>query len=623
MKSCYNHINHHEIITGKGNSRSSLLSRIIIALFLIVMTGCQSSSRSYIAPSKTGIPTTEIKSSPTNTQIPLPTFTPINTSTPEPTATPSRTPTATPDSKPRATPAASGPFSEHSITKDSKTASGLFVQDIDSDGDIDLLGNKLFWWENDGDFVFSEHIIPTETNSSFVKGFDIDSDGDVDIVTYVDHDDNPDGNTGKLLWWENDGDQNFTPSLIINTTLISTNYSPVIVDLDQDGDGDLIYATIGHLYWCEFTDSGWVSHTILSSISSSFKGLEDIVPGDFDGDGDLDIVVPNDYYNPSLNYSYDALWFWENDGTTNFPTHFKIADGYAGNRDLKAVDFDDDGDLDLLSAGVGWLENQGDLEFVGHGIIYNSPYSVYPFDLEGDGDVDIYYLDDDLWLYLENLGTGDFQRRSMALVSSVRAIGDLDKDENIDLVVYDSSDSQSFVWLEYADVTPASLPFYDGFEDPYLGNSWENRLSERGVVSIQSETVITGTQSLHFDYTTAEIILYLDLAGEDQVDLSFVLGNEYEPVYEDGLYISDDNINWHLVMSRTITSTTQAYQYEIDLDEAADTNGLTFNDHFQVKFMLYGGTYCGYWLDEVEVYTPGDQFSTIFLPMVVRLEENP
>ena len=31
----------------------------------------------------------------------------------------------------------------------------------------------------------------------------------------------------------------------------------------------------------------------------------------------------------------------------------------------------------------------------------------------------------------------------------------------------------------------------------------------------------------------------------------------------------------------------------------------------------------GYWLDEVKVYTPADRVSTIFLPMVVRLEENP
>jgi hypothetical protein len=298
-------------------------------------------------------------------------------------------------------------------------------------------------------------------------------------------------------------------------------------------------------------------------------------------------------------------------------------DRYVGNRDLKASDLDDDGDLDLLLSatyGVGWWENQGDLQFERHGIINNSTYGVNPWDMDGDGDVDIYYLYGHLWVYLENLGTGDFQRRSMALANGVRSMGDLDKDGKIDLVVYDSSDSQTFDWLEYADVAPAALPFYDGFEDPYLGNSWENRLSESARVYLQSDSLITGTQTLHFAEPEAEIILYLDLAGEEEVDLSYLLANEDEPYGEDGLYISADGIDWHLVASRTITTTLDILQYDIDLDEAADLNGLTFNDSFRVKFSL-GLSAGGYWLDEVKVSAPSDQFSTIFLPMVVRLEE--
>jgi iron(II)-dependent oxidoreductase len=67
------------------------------------------------------------------------------------TATPSRIPTVTPDSKPAATPATSEPLIEHSITKDSKTASGLYVQDIDGDGDNDIVGggsSEILWWQN-------------------------------------------------------------------------------------------------------------------------------------------------------------------------------------------------------------------------------------------------------------------------------------------------------------------------------------------------------------------------------------------------------------------------------------------------------------------------------------------
>jgi len=501
--------------------------------------------------------------------------------------------------------------------------------DLDGDGDIDFLGNTgagddLFWWENDGDLGFTEHIISADHNSSFVEGFDIDGDSDMDIVTYV-----PPIcdvvciNDGELFWWKNDGSQSFTQSSIREVTLRSTTHSPHIVDLDKDGDGDLvIYSSSSALFWLEFTGSGWYYHLISGSTQRSFEGLEDIISGDFDGDGDLDIVTPNDYSHPNFGTTYDALWFWENDGTMSFPTHIRIdeTDEYHSNRDVKTVDFDDDGDLDLLSSNgdVEWWENQGDLQFVRQDIIGNSTSNLYAGDLEGDGDVDIFYIQGP-WMLMENLGAGDYQRRSLALTDPEKSLfGDLDNDGISDLLAYSNGVDEYFNWVEYAQVNPAALPFYEGFEGLYLGTSWENQLSEDGEVSIQSETLISGTQSLHFDYPTAEIILYLDLAGKDQVDLSYLLANEFEPYAGDGLYISADGIDWHLVASRTITTTMDILQYEIDLDEAARANGLTLNDEFQVKFSLNVG---GYWLDEVDVTSPDDRFSSIFLPMIARLEE--
>ena len=63
---------------------------------------------------------------------------------------------------------------------------------------------------------------------------DIDGDDDLDIVsgTY---------NTSTLSWYENDGSQNFTKNLIGNGNV----NSPSAVDLDEDGDIDLI---------CRFND---------------------------------------------------------------------------------------------------------------------------------------------------------------------------------------------------------------------------------------------------------------------------------------------------------------------------------------------------------------------------------
>ena len=505
--------------------------------------------------------------------------------------------------------------------------------DLDSDGDIDFLGytsagDELFWWENDGNFGFSEHIIATEHDSSFVEGFDMDGDSDMDIVTYVNYPCpppciNPDPD--EIYWWENDGSESFTQALIYEATLRSVIYSPEIVDLDKDGDGDLVIGeSDDDLSWIENTDTGWQRHYI-----DDKKGIEHIVTGDYDSDNDVDIAVAYDYTHPTYRWVLDALYIWENDGSMNFPTSTIVdqEDRYVGNRDLKSVDFDDDGDLDFLSSNgdVEWWENLGELDFSRHPISTNSVSGVFPGNLEGDGDVDVFYRDGP-GIVMEKLGTGDFQRRSLALANPPQSMfGDLDQDGVSDLVAFSSADGY-FEMLEYADVTPAGLPFYDGFEDRYLGNSWENLLSDDGEVLLQSDTLITGTQTLHFAEPEAEIILYLDLAGEEEVDLSYLLANEDEPYGEDGLYISADGIDWHLVASRTITTTLDILQYEIDLDEAADLNGLTFNDSFRVKFSL--GLYAGgYWLDEVSVSAPGspepDRFATIFLPMVVRLEGNP
>jgi hypothetical protein len=87
--------------------------------------------------------------------------------------------------------------------------------DMDGDGDMDFVGTvspddgngTVSWWENDGNSIFTEHVIIDENHPDILSPQtshgDLDNDGDVDIVTI-------NANSGFVTWLENDGNQNFS-----------------------------------------------------------------------------------------------------------------------------------------------------------------------------------------------------------------------------------------------------------------------------------------------------------------------------------------------------------------------------------------------------------------------------
>jgi hypothetical protein len=160
--------------------------------------------------------------------------------------------------------------------------------------------------------------------------------------------------------------------------------------------------------------------------------------------------------------------------------------------------------------------------------------------------------------------------------------------------------------------TAASFPFYDGFESGTLGSDWSIYTTNQGRVQVGAGYPYTGGYSLLLDdslsdgtYSYAAAILTIDLSGQTQVDLDFwwrKLGDE-DHVY-DGVFISaNDGTNWYKVLSFNIDPTGWRHQI-IDLDEEAAANGLTFNNHFQIKFQSYDNDPIpndGYAIDEVRV----------------------
>ncbi|MCK5077752.1 MAG: M6 family metalloprotease domain-containing protein, partial [Calditrichia bacterium] len=127
-------------------------------------------------------------------------------------------------------------FPEHVVTYEFYETSSIHTADMDSDGDMDILGSNrgyINWWENDTNQNFIEHTI---YNDGFDKidiyPIDVDEDGDMDIVS-TDGDD-------SIIWWENDGSENFTEHIIDDD--FWTARSVHAEDIDDDGDVDIVGA---------------------------------------------------------------------------------------------------------------------------------------------------------------------------------------------------------------------------------------------------------------------------------------------------------------------------------------------------------------------------------------------
>ncbi|MEM6964457.1 MAG: T9SS type A sorting domain-containing protein [Bacteroidota bacterium] len=129
--------------------------------------------------------------------------------------------------------------------------------DLDNDGDMDVVSasindNKIAWYENlgAGDFG-SQNLISSNMAStngaSWVYTEDLDGDGDMDVLCSILTDD-------KVVWYENLGDGNFGNQNII-TIAADGARSVFASDLDGDGDMDVLSASSGDnkLAWYENT----------------------------------------------------------------------------------------------------------------------------------------------------------------------------------------------------------------------------------------------------------------------------------------------------------------------------------------------------------------------------------
>ncbi len=136
-------------------------------------------------------------------------------------------------------------------------SSGIEVDDIDGDGDYDVLYvngdtfdsyfvkpyHGIRWLENKGDGDFEPHILTDLPGAQYATLGDADGDGDIDVVGVslmpeflrTAH---RDLQFASVVYLENDGNQNFRGSALEYDDC--NHASCVFFDVDQDGDLDLV-----------------------------------------------------------------------------------------------------------------------------------------------------------------------------------------------------------------------------------------------------------------------------------------------------------------------------------------------------------------------------------------------
>lgn len=146
----------------------------------------------------------------------------------------------------------------------------------------------------------------------------------------------------------------------------SYRYSPRFVDLDRDGRMDLTFAAdfeTSQLFWNNgagtFTDG-----TLAAGVGTDLNGMGSTF-GDYDGDGDLDWFITNITEPPGIGTPFGG-WnrLYRNDGNRTF-TDVTQAAGVRDSRwswGTTFFDYDNDGNVDLAATngynGQGWIDDR-------------------------------------------------------------------------------------------------------------------------------------------------------------------------------------------------------------------------------------------------------------------------
>jgi hypothetical protein len=300
---------------------------------------------------------------------------------------------------------------------------------------------------------------------------DLDGDGKVDFLLAdlgsfpaKDHD------RGRVVWVRprSEGQSGYEQIVLLDR--VGRVADAQAGDFDGDGDLDVVVAEFGWhktggiwLLWQDGEKDGWPRFR--SEIIDRRTGPIHTPVGDVNGDGLLDFVA-------IIAQEHESIEAFVNLGNGTFERQviYRAPDPSFGSSGIQLVDFDSDGDLDVLytngdtydsfyvkpTHSVGWVENRGMQGWQNHLLtLLPGALRALAADVDGDGDLDVVacsfippramarqpeITETSSLIWLERRG-GEFVRHVVETnncVHSALEITDVNADGRLDIVVGES-----------------------------------------------------------------------------------------------------------------------------------------------------------------------------------------
>ncbi len=440
-------------------------------------------------------------------------------------------------------------FTEENLVSDNAMrGDALAVEDIDNDDDLDVVaaiqGKVVLYKNTDGKGNFSESSEIYDRNYSIetILIHDVDNDNDKDIIL---------GNSenSKILLFKNtDGAGTFGEKIVLLNNFPGA-YALSLTDFNGDNILDICAASVyeSRLIWMSGLNDGSFDPPVIIS-ESKLQEPDQMLTGDFNNDGYNDVVITNDRKN-------NLCWYKNNNKGESFEFNMINADDGAKGRIIEKADFDNDGDLDIISANTSyglsilWLYENINSEGIFEAksiLLNNSPAISFikPADLDNDGLIDIAFISQDknLIAYAKNKGQGNFDKTFITISDNINnptalEINDFDNDGDLDIICaalnedllqYFENNNGNFVLKNSNIPNPVESPFFitsgdingDNYKDIIYSSLknysvyWMKNMDGQGVFSNSTKLIDN-----YWNYPDIILIEDIDHDGDNDIFL--------------------------------------------------------------------------------------------------------